>query len=88
MSVAPVPEHSASPCLPMPSSYDADLPGRDRMLTTSSLTPTSILLLGYRSLLLVSGDLWSFVPPNGSRALGLCFSLHRLLEARFLLYIP
>lgn len=84
----PVPEHSASPCLPMPSSYDADLPGGDRMLTTSSLTPNSISLLGYWSLLLISVDLWSFVPPNCSRALGPCFSQHRLLEACFLLYIP
>lgn len=58
------------------------------MLTASRLTSNSVLPLGYWPLLLVSVDLWSFVAPNGTFALGPCFGLHCLLEGHFLLYVP
>lgn len=44
--------------VPMSSSYITDVPGRDRMLTASSLTSNSVLSLGYWPLLMVSVDLW------------------------------
>ena len=47
-------------------------------------TSSSVSLLAYRSLLMVSVGPWSFVAPNGTSALGpSVFSLHCLLEVHF-----